>query len=465
MKSSVGWGPAVLAALLQVHHICYGGAVSVHRKKQPVSDVQNLRSALEARTEELQNQKNVAHGLQLEVRELQSELQAEKKALAVEMEKEHSMQSKLNRVRAVLDDGAETAPNSKVAKAEKGTSAPAALPSAISDVDAGTKFTSQPVEESIEPLANVADTELEPPAEEMVAPKPRQQMQQTQQLPPPPLEEPVPVVHARQTTPQEPPPFFEAAALQSSTATKAVPVKPAEKAVVQVKPKAPKSHSAKGAHAATPAHKVAKAVPAKTAARSQKAKHPVAFRGSKSAASKPAAPPPPSAPPASSPKTLSEAVTSAASLASPAFAANTAAVAKDGSQPAASSADFDALEAQLHEEDRRIQDLDRENALDTMSDGGLPPVAGSQPLGNSAPLKAMPAQPKLELDAEAPMEDFLNVEAPGPDSSAEAGSVPSAPAISQDASSADPLAQEGGLEAAQSDNQFLAQIAPSSGHN
>merc|ERR1719487_68741 len=127
MKCSVGWGPAVLAVLVHVQLFVSGGAVGLHKKKQPATNaVAKLRTALDSRTEELQNQKNIAHGLSLEVRELQSELQAEKKALSAEIQKEHVMALKLNRVRAVLDDG--TAVSTKAAKAEKGPSMPVATP-------------------------------------------------------------------------------------------------------------------------------------------------------------------------------------------------------------------------------------------------------------------------------------------------------------------------------------------------
>jgi len=104
--------------------------------------------------------------------------------------------------------------------------------------------------------------------------------------------------------------------------------------------------------------------------------------------------------------------------------------------------DFDALEAQLHEEDRRIQDLDRENTLDERD--GLMPAA-------PAASKMQAANPRLELDAaaEAPMEDFLNVEGPsGPESEGAEAAL-----LAPDAPMA--LPQVGGL----TDNQFLAQFA------
>merc|ERR1719311_838785 len=144
--------------------------------------------------------------------------------------------------------------------------------------------------------------------------------------------------------------------------------------------------------------------------------------------------------------------------------ANSPAATKDSSSTSSGASDFDALEAQLHEEDRRIQDLDRENALDSMSDGSSPPAA---PAAQQKSAAGKPAA-KLDLDAEASPEgasdaDFLNVESP----SADAGKDEAIPAKSgsDDAFPELALPQVGSnLDGALSDNQFLTQIAPAPKH-
>lgn len=449
MKWLVSWGPAVLAVLFHL-----GGAVSLHKKQPDV--VTQLRQALAARTEEVRSQKNIAHGLELEVRELQSDLQSAKKGLAVETQKERVLSQKLHKVRAAL--GPDDASASQVVKPEQG-SPKAAMPAVVAavaaepplDVEvpvvkASAKFNPlQSLEEDLQPLPAVVDSELEPSEAPEVIP------QQAPKLLKAPVEEPVAVVHARQTTPQEPPPFFEAAALQSNTALKRLQavssVLHAEKAVVagEVKARVPvppqrraRAPVQQRARAPVPDHVVkahAAVHAAKSAVQHAAAKRPVAMRGS----SKP--------------------------VAAKATVVVQAAPAAPVAQGAGGS-DFDALEAQLHEEDRRIQDLDRENALDVMTDGGVPAAPGSAP--QAAPAKAVSAQPKLELDAEAPMEDFLNVEAPGPEVGENAPAASAAqPAEGSNLNAPDgdsdglALPQVGNsLEGALSDNQFLAQIAP-----
>jgi len=422
MKCPAGWGPALLAVLLvQLLHL--GGAVNSRSKQPAVGAVGKLRAVIESRTEELTEQKNIAHGLELTVRELQAELLNEKKALATETQKENTLQQKLNRVRAVLDDG-------KAKKEEKGSPVLAALPaaaavSAVSEAPASVDAFHvktlpalpplPPLEEAVEAFPNVADAGMEA------------------------AEEPAPaqVAHSHQTTAQEPPPFFEALpAVQSSTIT--LPAKQAVKAQ-----KIPARSSASGAHKAAPVQHKPKVVkmrsPPKLHSQPTKAKH---MRG---LAKKVVAAPKPMA---VAPKPMAVAPAAATQ------ATNMAANADGGADTG-----FDALEAQLHEEDRRIQDLDRENALDAMSDGGLPPATGSTA---QAPVKPAPAQQKMELDAEAPVDDFLNVAAPGLDSASEV-----APLASVDTALALPQLGETmstGLDAALSDNQFLAQIAPGPRH-
>jgi hypothetical protein len=451
MKSFVGWGPALLVALFHAHLLRLGGAANLHRKKQPAgSVVRKLRSDLEARTEELASQKNIAHGLELEVRELQSELQTEKKALATETQKEKVLQRKLNRVRAVLDDGVNSGSSIssassrvKVARTDKGSST-----QAVNDVAAMPRVSAPPnLEDSMEPLPVVSEAELEAPtvapavvvAVPPTVPQANSQGLSVGQAAPQglkprlatpvqaPPEEVSTLARTRQTTPQEPPPFFEAAAIQSVPASKRLP--PKIGAGVAHEHKRPKRANE---------------------ARATKTKRQVAFRGSSRVVSKkPAA----KAQAVQQPAAVEEEVDPAAT--SQPVVSNTAAAAKEGG-----SSDFDALEAQLHEEDRRIQDLDRENALDAMTDGGLPPSPGSpQPAANA---RALAAQPKLELDAEAPMDDFLNVESPGTDASVEAAAAGS-DAASADAAMALPQVSEGvggSLDGALSDNQFLSQIAP-----
>jgi hypothetical protein len=459
-------GPALLAALLNLQLLRFGGAVHVHRKQPSAGIVGKLRSALNTRTEELTQQKNIAHGLELEVRELQSELQAEKKAVAAEAEKEHTLQRKLGAVRAALDDGVTPSTITKKTQAPAGSAdassaptvpvampvVPVAIPASVAmPQPTGEALAVDKADAAVKPVqlassgtplppmqpsqdADMPDADQESP-EELAAqtalfgsalPKPaaatHQQAAQTLpaiEEPSAPVAKPSAAVHKQQTTPQEPPPFFEAAAIQSAAVKKTVPAEAQAKVVKNMQ---------KGVL------KAAQQAPKKLDAQPQKA---VAV---------PAAPVAPSAP-----------------------AANAATTAKDSAALSEPASDFDALEAQLHEEDRRIQDLDKENALDAVSDGGLPPAPGSVPAlppapgatvpaADKAPLKGLPAQPKLELDAEAPMEDFLNVEAPGTDSAA-------APEASPVAAPPDPVAlalpQVGeGLDGALSDNQFLAQIAP-----
>jgi len=438
MKCLSGWGPALLASLL-VQLLHSGSAVSSHRQQPAIGVVGQLRAVVETRTEELTSQKNIAHGLELTVRELQAEVLNEKNALATETQKEHTMQQKLNMVRAVLDDGKET-------QEEKGSPVLAALPAAaaMSAVSGATASVDAfhvktlpalpplpPLEEGVESFSTEADAGLEPAAE----PAPTAVRRQAPQTPQP-FEKLARLVKAEKVQAQEPPPFFEALpAVHSSTMT--LPAKHEVKA-----PKIQAKSFAKSAHRAAPVQHKLKVAPmrsppkshsqptkaAKKAVQPTKAKH---MRGPAKhvlAVPKPVA----VAPAAATPK-----------------AANTATTADSGADTG-----FDALEAQLHEEDRRIQDLDSENALDAMSDGGAP---GSTP---QAPVKSMPAQQKMDLDAEAPMEDFLNVGAPGPDSVSEV-----APLASSDAALALPQMGETmgiGLDdkdAALSDNQFLAQIA------
>lgn len=484
MKFPVGWGPAVLAVVFHLQFLHTGGVVSIHRKRQPANGaVKKLRQALESRTEELHNQKNIAHGLELEVRELQSELQNEKKALATETQKEQGLEQKLSKVRAVLDDGVSS--NSKGAETEKGSSTPAASVASLpttSDAAPTSKAAPppmQPLEESAEPLANAqAPEEPEDPEEvtmdayikatpkNLAAPAPKEP-QQPQVVPP--SEESPPVVQARQTTPQEPPPFFEALPTVA-TATKTVTPKQVVKVVAKAEEKeVAKKAVKKVAKSVVSAPKMPKAVqtppkeasqvPAPKAAAQQDKHVAAALRGASNTPSKPVAT-----------KAVMPAATPAAGLSEANTAAAVASPPKETAAPMTAtgqSADFDALEAQLHEEDRRIQDLDRENDLDAMTDGSLPPAPGSTPAASS---KAAPAQPKLELDAEAPMEDFLNVDAPGPESVTEVGpvatsSTPDAPLPTADEVLALPQTGQGsGLEGALSDNQFLAQIAPAPRH-
>jgi hypothetical protein len=396
-------------------------------------------------------------------------------------------------VRAVLDDGVRS--NSKGAETDKGSSTPAASAASLpttSDAAATSKAAPppmQPLEESAEPLANVEAPEEPEAPEELTmdayikaTPKalatPEEKEPQPQVAPP--SEKSPPAVQARQTTPQEPPPFFEALPAVA-TATKTVPAKQVVKVVAKAEAKVAKQAVKKVAKSVVSAPKMPKPVqtPPKEASQAPapkaavQDKHVAALRGASTTPSKPVA-----AKAVTPAAGLSEAVTSAAALATPAFAANTAAAVAsppkdskvavaDSNAATGQSADFDALEAQLHEEDRRIQDLDRENDLDAMTDGSLPPAPGSTPTASS---KAAPAQPKLELDAEAPMEDFLNVDAPGPESVTEVGpvatpSTPDAPLPTADEVLALPQTGQGsGLEGALSDNQFLAQIAPGPRH-
>jgi hypothetical protein len=454
--------------------------------------------------EELNNQKNIAHGLELEVRELQSELQAEKKAhevphaaqvspseqvrelqselqaerkaLAAETNKEHALQQKLDQVRAIVDDSSIPRASTNESRIGRGLAVPAAPmpPLPVGEVDqlsnANAKKQSVPAPEvSSHRSSGFGDVGESPPTDsktsgarssggdtgdaedssKLIAEAPdsepesaddnaAQQALERQAFGSPSTHEAArehddAALGVHQSVAAETPSFGEAPSVQSAPGN-SVPAKHSPRA----KPSQESLRTAaKPAAAAKPNARQLRVAP-------RAAQAPVV-----------APSPPRPAPAAKDPKGVE------------------------------AGADFDALEAQLHEEDRRIQDLDRENALDTTYDAGLPPgVSAAGP--NHAQTKTMPAQPKLELDTEAPMEDFLNVEAPSSDSVGEAaapnGSPPADAApgeeglalpqvgglalpqvdVSDQIQVADSVGT--GLDAALSDEKFLAQMAPSARH-
>lgn len=475
--------PPILAIFLQLQYFLLAGSATLHKRKPSAGGEGQLRAALASKSEELNNQKNIAHGLELEVSELQSELQADKKALTVEKDKENSLQTKLNKVRAALEDstGAGALMTAKATEAKMGKVATAVSPAVASaiapavpavaapavhampvpdgDADVVARAAARPAAfplaegveaaldesqvQAVEALPNVPDSELEPAVDGA--------SQQTFHTPPP--YEEAAASHSSQQSPQEPSSFSDS----SSTAPVASPkvaAKPA--AMTSIKMKANSEHVAK---AEKGVRRVPKPVqtssphaavqPVMKAVRTQAA-HP-SFRGTGAPAAKAVA------------VAVAKAARASANPVAPTAMALPAASPGSSSEAgmvAAPSADFDALEAQLHEEDRRIQDLDRESALDAMTEGGAPSAAAQSATAERPPLKSLPGQPKLDMEA-MPAGDFLNVESPAPDSAVEAPTSLDAPM--GDASAALPaatVASDEGLDSALSDNQFLSQIAP-----